>query len=47
LNIRVANPSSVSRGVSQLRVDGKTLAGNVVPVSALRDDLTIEVTLGG
>jgi hypothetical protein len=37
----------VSRGVRQLRLDGKPLAGNVVPVSALRDDLTIEVTLGG
>jgi hypothetical protein len=47
LNIRVANPSSVSSGVRQLLVDGKALPGNVVPVSALRDDLTIEVTLGG
>jgi len=46
LNIRVTNPDSVSSGVRQLLVDGKALPGNVVPVSALRDDLTIEVTLG-
>jgi cellobiose phosphorylase len=46
LSIRVDNPSSVSSGVRQLRLDGKVISGNVVPLSALRDGLVVEVTLG-
>jgi N,N'-diacetylchitobiose phosphorylase len=46
IDIRVENPSSVSRGVRQLRLDGKVIPGNVVPLSALRDGLVVDVTLG-
>jgi N,N'-diacetylchitobiose phosphorylase len=46
IQIRVENPSSVSRGVRQLRVDGKVVSGNVLPLAALRDGLVVEVTLG-
>jgi cellobiose phosphorylase len=45
LTIRVENPSSSCRGVSELRVDGNLIAGNVVPLSALRDGSAIDVTL--
>ncbi|HWO14297.1 MAG TPA: glycosyl hydrolase family 65 protein [Polyangiaceae bacterium] len=46
LTIRVENPASACRGVRELRVDGKLIAGNCVPVSALRDGLLVEVKLG-
>jgi N,N'-diacetylchitobiose phosphorylase len=45
LTIRVENPSSSCRGVRELLVDGKPIAGNVVPLSALRDGSSIEATL--
>jgi N,N'-diacetylchitobiose phosphorylase len=45
LHIAVRNPSQLSRGVRRLRVGGKTIEGNVVPVSALQDGLAIEVVL--
>jgi hypothetical protein len=31
--------------VSELRVDGNAIAGNLVPLSALRDGSSIDVTL--
>jgi cellobiose phosphorylase len=46
LTIKVENPSSASSGVRQLRLDGKVVSGNVVPLAALRDGLVVEVTLG-
>ena len=46
LSIRVENPASVCKGVRQLRLDGQVVPGNRVPVSALRDGLVVEVTLG-
>jgi hypothetical protein len=46
ITIRVENPASVSKGVRQLRLDGKVVSGNRVPVSALRDGLVVEITLG-
>ena len=46
ITIRVENPASVCKGVQQLRLDGRVVAGNRVPVSALRDGLVVEVTLG-
>jgi N,N'-diacetylchitobiose phosphorylase len=45
LRISVSNPSQLSRGVRRLRVGGKTIEGNVVPVSALHDGLSVEVVL--
>jgi N,N'-diacetylchitobiose phosphorylase len=46
LTIKVENPGAVSRGVRELRLDGELVPGNVVPISRLRDGLSIEVTLG-
>ena len=46
ITIRVENPASVSKGVRQLRLDGKVISGNRVPVTALRDGLVVEITLG-
>ena len=45
LHIRVNNPASSCRGVRELRLDGKLISGNLVPLSALRDGLSIDVTL--
>jgi N,N'-diacetylchitobiose phosphorylase len=45
LNIRVNNPSSSCRGVREMKLDGKRVEGNLVPLSALRDGLSVEVTL--
>jgi cellobiose phosphorylase len=45
LRIVVSNPSNLSRGVRELRVDGKLIQGNTVPVSALRDGSLIEARL--
>jgi hypothetical protein len=45
LNIRVTNPSSSCRGVSQLLVDGKAVEGNLLPLSAMRDGAQVEVVL--
>lgn len=45
VRISVKNPSQLSRGVRRLRVGGKTIEGNVVPVSALHDGISIEVVL--
>jgi N,N'-diacetylchitobiose phosphorylase len=47
LTIRVSNPRALERGVESLRVDGKTIAGNLVPVGELADGAVIEAELGG
>jgi cellobiose phosphorylase len=46
LRIEVKNPKHVSRGVSELRVDGKAVRGNVVPVFPKGSRVRVEVTLG-
>ncbi len=45
LSIAVKNPSALSRGVRRVSVDGRPINGNLVPLSALRDGASIEVTL--
>jgi N,N'-diacetylchitobiose phosphorylase len=42
VRIVISNPAGLSRGVRRLRLDGKLVAGNSVPISALRDGLLIE-----
>ena len=46
LKIEVKNPSGVCKGVSSLTVDGKPVAGNLVPLERLRDRSRIVATLG-
>jgi cellobiose phosphorylase len=47
LTLRVQNPHGKNRGVHQLRVDGAVLPGNLLPLSALRQGLVVEVELAG
>jgi len=44
--IRVNNPHGVSKGVMVLTLDGKTVSGNVAPVSGDGKTHNVEVTLG-
>ena len=46
VHIEVKNPAGVSRGVKSLTVDGRPVAGNLVPVAALRNGSRIVATLG-
>ena len=43
--ITVANPTGVCGGVSSLRVDGKGVPGNLVPLAAAGDRVRVEVVL--
>jgi cellobiose phosphorylase len=44
--ITVKNPKHVSKGVGELRVDGRVVKGNVVPVADAGSRVRVEVTLG-
>ncbi len=44
--IKVTNPKGVSKGVASLTVDGKTVAGNVIPVAGDGKTHQVEVVLG-
>ena len=46
LKITVRNPGGVSKGVKTLAVDGKTVDGNLVPLSRIADGTRIVATLG-
>jgi cellobiose phosphorylase len=46
LAIEVRNPSGVNRGVKLLSVDGKRVAGNLVPTGLLRKGSKIVAELG-
>ncbi len=43
--IEVANPDGVSRGVRSLRVDGRDVPGNLVPLAAAGDRVRVEAVL--
>ena len=45
-NITVKNPGYVSKGVASLFVDGKPIAGQVVPVAAPGSTVDVQVALG-
>jgi cellobiose phosphorylase len=47
LSISVENPKGLSKGVKRLKVDGKEIAGNLLPLSALRDGLRVQVVIEG
>ncbi|HET9933897.1 MAG TPA: hypothetical protein VFQ35_24505 [Polyangiaceae bacterium] len=44
--ITVKNPKHVSKGVSEMRVDGRVVPGNVVPLADSGSKVRVEVTLG-
>ncbi|MFA9398571.1 MAG: GH36-type glycosyl hydrolase domain-containing protein [Clostridiaceae bacterium] len=44
-NIQIINPNSVSKGVKTLKVDGKVIDGNIIPV-ATSESCEVEVILG-
>lgn len=44
--IRVSNPSHVSKGVKSVTVDGNAIEGNILPVFADGKEHTVEVVLG-
>jgi cellobiose phosphorylase len=46
LKIEVKNPSGVCQGVTSLSIDGKMLAGNLIPLGRLKDGTKIVATLG-
>ncbi|MFW5713105.1 MAG: GH36-type glycosyl hydrolase domain-containing protein, partial [Brevefilum sp.] len=45
-NIRVENPEHVNKGVSTVRLDGKPVSGNLLPVFNDGGEHTVEVTMG-
>ncbi len=45
-HITVNNPSDVCKGVAKMVVDGKEVAGNVIPYDASKKDVSVEITLG-
>jgi cellobiose phosphorylase len=47
LAIRVENPAGKCRGVRRLRVNGKEIEGNFIPLSSLADGAVIECRIGG
>ncbi|MGD0464923.1 MAG: N,N'-diacetylchitobiose phosphorylase [Tepidisphaeraceae bacterium] len=47
LTIKIANPSGKCKGVRSLKVNGKTIQGNLLPISALSDGAVIEARIEG
>ncbi len=45
LQIRITNPSQLSRGVKRLRVGGEVVEGNLLPLALLKDGLVVEAEL--
>ena len=46
MKVTVKNPNHVSKGVAKMVVDGKEVAGNIIPVFGDGKEHTVEVTLG-
>lgn len=46
VKIEVKNPMGLSKGVSMLTVDGRTIQGNLVPLDLLRNGLEVEAVIG-
>jgi len=44
--IHVRNPNGLSRGVARLTVDGQTIEGNIIPLSAGEGPVRVEIVLG-
>jgi cellobiose phosphorylase len=47
LKIKVTNPNGLCRGVRQLKVNGKPVTGNLLPLSELKDGAVIEAVVEG
>jgi cellobiose phosphorylase len=47
LKISIRNPNAKCRGVKSLRLGGKVVSGNLLPISELADGLRVEATLEG
>ena len=45
-HIAVDNTAAVQHGVQSITVDGKALAGNVLPLAAAGTEVTVQVTMG-
>jgi len=45
-NIKVSNPYNVSKGIKQMKVDGREIEGNKVPIFNDNKIHEVEVTLG-
>lgn len=45
-HIEVVNPDGVSKGVKEITVDGKPVAGNVVPIQSPGADVSVTVRMG-
>jgi len=45
-NITVKNPSHICKGVKEMTVDGKTVAGCVVPYEAGKTEYNVEIVMG-
>jgi cellobiose phosphorylase len=43
--IEVKNPSAICKGVKKVTVDGKAVAGNVIPFEAGKKVVKVEITL--
>jgi N,N'-diacetylchitobiose phosphorylase len=46
VEISVRNPGRVCKGVKEMKVNGRSLAGNFIPLEMLADENTVEVMLG-
>ena len=47
LTLKVTNPSGKSKGIKNLKINGKTTEGNLVPIASLSDGAVIEATITG
>ena len=47
ISIKVTNPNQKCRGVRKLVVGGKTIDGNLLPLSELKDGVVVEAKLEG
>jgi cellobiose phosphorylase len=45
-DIEVRNPQGLCRGVQQMTIDGKVVAGNVIPLQPAGKGVSVVITLG-
>jgi len=47
ITIKIANPSGKCKGIRNLKVNGKIIPGNLLPISELTDGAVIEARIEG
>ena len=47
VTIKIANPNKKCRGITSLTVNGKKIAGNLLPLSEVKDGAVVEARLEG